>query len=98
LQGAEAVAVNVQARHVGDGKGPKERQTVTERRADNSVDVLRCGDALLDEVDGFLKQDILQSVEHEAGFVVDPGGQLACQGYECLDCLYDVFVGAGVRN
>ena len=77
LHGAEAVAVNVQAGHVGDGKGAKERQPVTEGGADDSVHVLWCGNALLDEVDRFLEQHVLQPVEHEAGFVAERE-RLAC--------------------
>ena len=78
--------------------GPKNGKPVAERGADDGVDVLGRSHALLDEIDRFLEQHVLQPVEHKAGFVIDAGGQLARQGYECLNCLDDVLVGSGVRN
>jgi hypothetical protein len=74
LQGAEAVAVNVQAGHVGDGKGPKEGQPVTEGGTDDNVHILRCGHTLLDQAERFLQQHILQPVQHKASLVPNPSG------------------------
>ena len=98
LERSEAGPVDVQPRHVGDGERAEERQPVAERGAHHDVDVLGGGHPLLDEVDGLLEQDVLQSVEHEPGLVVDPGGEFAGPRHHGLDGLHDGLVGARVRD
>src|SRR5690606_34192598 len=71
LEGDEAVRVDVQAGLVGDREGAEEAQAEAEGGADDRVDVLRGGDALLDDRGGLLQQRVLEAVQDHAGGVGD---------------------------
>ena len=88
FQRAKAVAVDVEAGHIRYRERAEERQPVAERRADDGVHILRRGNSLLDEIEGFLQKDVLQPVEYEAGLVIDSRCEFAGtrnQGLNCLD-------------
>jgi hypothetical protein len=57
---------------------------------------VRGSDSLLDEVEGLLQKHILQPIEHEAGFVVDPRCEFAGTRNQCLNCLHDSLLGPSV--
>jgi len=94
LECAEAGLVDIQTGHVSDGEWAEEWKPVAERGTHHDVDVLRGCDALLDEVDGLLQQDVLQPVQHEPGLVVDPGGELAGKRNHGLGSLHNGLGGA----